>query len=147
MKHISILFCTVLAITMLNSCDLSQTKFDKSYQLIGTWELTKRKTDKGVEDPTPQTSITFYKSGKYVKETFIPHKYEEGYWRYDGNKLLTLSNSGLSNDYYIETLNSSTLVLYLGDTAEGIWTEDTYKKPSVENSSQGDTLGAPAKKR
>ncbi len=118
---------------------------DKTYQLFGTWELSKRKTNNGTESSPPDVTLTFDKSGQYVKRWHALSRYEHGVWRYDGNKMLTLSHDEIHEDYYVE-VNSSTLLLYMGNTVEGTWVEETYIKPSEEERPQGGTAGAPARK-
>lgn len=146
MKSLKLFFYATIALFMLSSCDLSQINVDKLDQLIGTWELTNRKTHLGTEDPTPEIIITFYESGKYVKEYVLSQTYEEGSWKYDGNKTLHFSVGEIGNNYFIEALNSSTLTLYIGNPFDGSWTEESYIKVLYENTTpQGGIAGAPAR--
>ena len=145
MKSFKLLVCALVVLVMLPSCDLSQTSVDKTNQLFGIWELNKRKTNNGTESTVPYVTLTFYKSGQYVKYWRVSDRYEEGVWMYDGNKMLTLSHGEIHEDYYVEVYGS-TLKLYMGNTVNGTWIEETYIKPSEEVRPQGGTAGAPARK-
>lgn len=145
MKFLKLLFCALVVLIMLPSCDLSQTNVDKTQQLFGTWELSKRKTNNGTESSSPYVTLTFDKSGQYVKRWPVQGRYEHGVWRYDGNKMLTLSHDEIREDYYVEVYGS-TLKLYMGNTVNGTWIEETYIRPSEEDQPQGGTAGAPARK-
>lgn len=145
MKFLKLLFCALVVLIMLPSCDLSQTNVDKTQQLFGTWELSKRKTNNGTESSSPYVTLTFDKSGQYVKRWPVQGRYEHGVWRYDGNKMLTLSHDEIREDFYVEVYGS-TLELYMGNTIDGTWVEETYIRPSEEDQPQGGTAGAPARK-
>lgn len=145
MKFLKLLFCALVVLIMLPSCDLSQTNVDKTQQLFGTWELSKRKTNNGTESSPPYVTLTFDKSGQYVKRWPVQGRYEHGVWMYDGNKMLTLSHGEIHEDYYVEVYGS-TLKLYMGNTVNGTWIEETYIRPSEEDQPQGGTAGAPARK-
>ena len=145
MKFLKLLFCALVVLIMLPSCDLSQTNVDKTQQLFGTWELSKRKTNNGTESSSTYVTLTFDKSGQYVKRWPVQGRYEHGVWRYDGNKMLTLSHDEIREDYYVEVYGS-TLKLYMGNTVNGTWIEETYIRPSEEDQPQGGTAGAPARK-
>lgn len=145
MKSLKLLFCALVVLIMLPSCDLSQTNVDKTQQLFGTWELSKRKTNNGTESSPPYVTLTFDKSGQYVKRWPVQGRYEHGVWRYDGNKMLTLSHDEIREDFYVEVYGS-TLELYMGNTIDGTWVEETYIRPSEEDQPQGGTAGAPARK-
>ncbi|MBO7234528.1 MAG: hypothetical protein J6V13_06045 [Paludibacteraceae bacterium] len=145
MKFLKLLFCALVVLIMLPSCDLSQTNVDKTQQLFGAWELSKLKTNNGTESSAPHITLTLEKSGQYIKYWHASGRYENGIWMYDGNKMLTLSHGEVSNNYYV-TIKSSTLVLYMGDAINGTWTEETYLKPPT-NKPQGGTAGAPARKQ
>ena len=146
MKFLKLLFCALVVLIMLPSCDLSQTNVDKTQQLFGAWELSKRKTNNGTESSPPYVSLTFDKSGQYVKRWLVQGRYEHGVWRYDGNKMLTLSHDEIREDFYVEVYGS-TLELYMGNTVNGTWIEETYIRPSEEDQPQGGTAGAPARKQ
>ncbi len=145
MKSLKLLFCALVVLIMLPSCDCSQTNVDKTNQLFGTWELSKRKTNNGTESSPPYVTLTFDKSGQYVKRWPVQGRYEHGVWRYDGNKMLTLSHDEIREDFYVEVYGS-TLELYMGNTIDGTWVEETYIRPSEEDQPQGGTAGAPARK-
>lgn len=145
MKFLKLLFCALVVLIMLPSCDLSQTNVDKTQELFGTWELSKRKTNNGTESSPPYVTLTFDKSGQYVKRWPMQGRYEHGVWRYDGNKMLTLSHDEIREDFYVEVYGS-TLELYMGNTINGTWIEETYIRPSEEDQPQGGTAGAPARK-
>ena len=145
MKFLKLLFCALVVLIMLPSCDLSQTNVDKTQELFGTWELSKRKTNNGTESSPPYVTLTFDKSGQYVKRWPMQGRYEHGVWRYDGNKMLTLSHDEIREDFYVEVYGS-TLELYMGNTVNGTWIEETYIRPSEEYQPQGGTAGAPARK-
>lgn len=145
MKSLKLFFCAMVALIMLPSCDWSQTNVDKTQQLFGTWELSKRKTNNGTESSPPYVTLTFDKSGQYVKRWPVQGRYEHGVWRYDGNKMLTLSHDEIREDFYVEVYGS-TLKLYMGNTINGTWIEETYIRPSEEDQPQGGTAGAPARK-
>lgn len=145
MKSFKLLVCALVVLIILPSCDLSQTSVDKTNQLFGIWELNKRKTNNGTETSVSYVSLTFYKSGQYAKHKFASDRYEHGVWRYDGNKMLTLSHGEIHEDYYVEVYGS-TLKLYKGNTVNGTWIEETYTRPSEEDVPQGGTAGAPARK-
>ena len=145
MKSLKLLFCALVVLIMLPSCDCSQTNVDKTNQLLGTWELSKRKTNNGTESSPPYVTLTFDKSGQYVKRWPVQGRYEHGVWRYDGNKMLTLLHDEIREDFYVEVYGS-TLELYMGNTIDGTWVEETYIRPSEEDQPQGGTAGAPARK-
>lgn len=145
MKFLKLLFCALVVLITLPSCDLSQTNVDKTQELFGTWELSKRKTNNGTESSPPYVTLTFDKSGQYVKRWPMQGRYEHGVWRYDGNKMLTLSHDEIREDFYVEVYGS-TLELYMGNTINGTWIEETYIRPSEEDQPQGGTAGAPARK-
>ncbi len=145
MKSLKLLFSALVVLIMLPSCDWSQTNVDKTQQLFGTWELNKRRTNNGTESSPPYITITFNEFGQYVKRWHVQGRYEHGIWMYDGNKMLTLSHDKIREDYYVEVYGS-TLELYMGNTVDGTWIEETYIKPSEEERPQGGTAGAPARK-
>jgi len=49
------------------SCDCSPKNVDYSHQLVGTWELSKLKTNNGTESSAPYITLTLEKSGQNIK--------------------------------------------------------------------------------
>ena len=146
MKKLHYLAIILMALVFAGCPDCQNyPNVDKTYQLFGTWELSKRKTNNGTESSPPYVTLTFDKSGQYVKRWHALSRYEHGVWRYDGNKMLTLSHDEIREDFYVEVYGS-TLELYMGNTINGTWIEETYIRPSEEDQPQGGTAGAPARK-